>query len=74
MFTDSPRGKKNLAAFRESDQTKTLDLPQDGKLITITRSIEIAMKAGAVPDVCHSARCFCAPCQIYKVPDAAFES
>jgi len=40
MLTDAPPRKGNWAGFLESDQTRTLDLPQDGSLLTITKSIE----------------------------------
>ena len=45
MLTDAPPRKANRAQFLESDQMKTLDLPQDGRLISITKCIEVAMKA-----------------------------
>ena len=44
MLTDAPPRKVNRAGFLESDQTRTLDLSQDGSLLTITKSIESAMK------------------------------
>ena len=44
MLTDSPPRKKNRAGFLESDRIKTLDLPQDGRLLEIAQSIESAMK------------------------------
>jgi hypothetical protein len=46
MLTDAPPRKANRAGFIESDQTRTLDLPQDGSLLTITKSIESAMEGG----------------------------
>ncbi len=48
MLTDAPPRKANRAGFLESDQTRTLDLPQDGSLLTITKSIESAMRRVAV--------------------------
>ena len=51
MLTDAPPRKANRAGFLESDQTRTLDLPQDGSLLTITKSIESAMKRGGSTDV-----------------------
>jgi hypothetical protein len=70
MLTDSPPRKANLAAFTESDRIKTLDLPQDGTLVTITRSVEFAMQAGAVPDVRHACTQFLrAASNFYKVPE-----
>src|SRR5690349_20874798 len=50
MLTDAPPRKANRAGFIESDQTRTLDLPQDGSL-TITKSIESAMRRGGNTDV-----------------------
>jgi hypothetical protein len=36
MLTDVPRRKTNRAGFLESDRIKTLDLPPDGRLLTIS--------------------------------------
>jgi hypothetical protein len=53
MLTDSPPRKTNYReGFHESDRIKALDLPQEGSLLAISRSIEAAMKGGtnrAVP-------------------------
>jgi hypothetical protein len=46
MLTDAPPRKANRAGFLESDRIKTIDLPQDGRLPSITEFIESAMKAG----------------------------
>jgi hypothetical protein len=46
MLTDAPPRKANRAQFLESDRMKTLDLPKDGRLPSITKSIESAMKGG----------------------------
>jgi len=46
MLTDTPPRKANRAQFLESDQMKTLDLPKNERLPTITKSIESAMKGG----------------------------
>ena len=51
MLTDSPPRKANRAGFLESDRIRTLDLPQDECLLTITNSIESAMEAGTSADV-----------------------
>ena len=40
MLTDAPPRKANRAQFLESDQMKTLDLPKNGRLPSITKSIE----------------------------------
>ncbi len=50
MLTDAPP-RKNRAGFLESDRIRTLDLPQNGCLLAIGRSIESAMKAATSPDV-----------------------
>src|SRR5258708_28792259 len=69
MLTDSPPRKANLAAFRESDRMTTLDLPKDEILITISKSIEFAMKADTVPDVRRACTQFLhATSNFYKVP------
>ena len=44
MLTDAPPRKENRVGFLESDRIRTLDLPQDGCLLTITKSIESAIK------------------------------
>ena len=46
MLTDVPPRKANRARFLESDRIRTLDLPQDGRLPTIAKSIELAMTVG----------------------------
>ena len=51
MLTDSPPRKANRSAFAESDRMKTLDLPLDRALLTITKSLEWAMKAEMTLDV-----------------------
>jgi len=55
MLTDSPPRKANLSAFAKSDRINTLDLPLDRDLLTITKSLEWAMKGGTTSDV----RCVC---------------
>src|SRR5437870_5804356 len=42
MLTDAPPRKANRAGFLESERIKTLDLPQDGRLLAIAQSIESA--------------------------------
>jgi len=46
MLTDAPPRRKNLRAFRESDQVVGLPLPTDDGLISAAASIEAAMKVG----------------------------
>ena len=48
MLTDSPPRKSIRAAFEESDRAVTLDLPGDGTLAAIAKSIESAMKADSM--------------------------
>src|SRR5205807_5752729 len=67
--TDAPPRKANRAGFLESDQTRTLDLPQDGSLLTITKSIESAMRRGRSTDVRRTCAEFLdAASEFYKVP------
>jgi len=51
MLTDSPPRKANRAAFLESDRTVNLDLPNDGSLLAIAKSIQSAMKDGKTTEV-----------------------
>ena len=52
MVTDGPpRNANHREGFLESDRIKTLDLPQDGRLLAISLSIELAMKGGTTADV-----------------------
>ena len=70
MLTDAPPRKANRAGFLESDQTRTLDLPQDGSLLTITKSIESAMRRGRSTDVRRTCADFLkAASEFYKVAD-----
>jgi len=70
MLTDAPPRPANRVSFLESDRMRTLDLPQDGRLTAIAKSIEAAMKAGTSADV----RCACADflraaSEFYGIPD-----
>jgi len=51
MLTDAPPRKASRAGFLESARIGTLDLPQNGRLLTTAKSIESAMKAGKSTDV-----------------------
>ena len=51
MITDAPPRNSNRTGFLESDRIRTLDLPQDGRLPAIAKSIESAMKTGKSADV-----------------------
>src|SRR5438445_3527102 len=46
MLTDALPRKVSHTGFLESDRVRTVDLPQDGRLLEIAKSIELAMKAG----------------------------
>ena len=70
MLTDPPPRNANRAGFLESDRIKTLDLPQDGRLLAIGESIEVAMKAGTSADVRRSCAGFLAEsCCFFNVSD-----
>jgi hypothetical protein len=70
MLTDAPPRKTNRAAFLESDRIKSLDLQQDGCVLTIAKSIELAMKAGKSADVRPACADFlAASSRFYNVPD-----
>ena len=70
MFTDAPPRNSNRAGFLESDRVKALDLPQDGSLLGISKSIESAMKAGQTAGVRRACAEFLgATSNFYKVPD-----
>lgn len=69
MLTDAPPRNSNRPGFLESDRTKTLELPEDRRLLSITESIESAMEGGATKDV----RCACSEflqtaASFYQVP------
>jgi hypothetical protein len=51
MITDNPSQKAKPAGFLESDRCGTLDLPRDGRLVTIAESIESAMRTGTIKHV-----------------------
>jgi len=70
MLTDAPPRKTNRAGFLESDRIRTLDLPQDGRLLAIAKSIEAAMQSGTTADVRHSCTEFLdTASKFYEVPD-----
>jgi hypothetical protein len=54
---------------RKRPHQDILDLPQDGRLLTITKSIEAAMKSGTTADVRRACAEFLkAASEFYKVP------
>jgi hypothetical protein len=70
VLTDAPPTKSNRPGFLESERIKTLDLPQDGHLTAIAKSIEAAMQSGATADVRRACAEFLdAASEFYKVPD-----
>jgi len=70
MLTDAPPRKANRAGFLESERIKTLDLPQDGRLLAIARSIESAMDGARTVDVRRACTEFLeTTSQFYRVPD-----
>ncbi len=69
MVTDNPPRTANRAGFLESDRIKTLDLPQDGRLLACAKSIEAAMKSGTTADVRRACAEFLdAASEFYKAP------
>jgi hypothetical protein len=51
MLTETPPRKKNRTLFVQSDQMKSLEVPQDARLPQIAAQIELAMKSGSMVDV-----------------------
>ena len=69
MLTDAPPRNTNRAGFLESDRIRTLDLPRNGRLLTISKSIESAMKDENSADVrCACADLLRATSEFYGVP------
>ena len=73
MLTDAPPRKDgHLARFLESDRIRSLDLPQNGRLLTVAKSVESAMKAGKSADVRRACADFlAATSDFYRVPPCA---
>ncbi len=72
MLTDAPPRNQNRAGFMESDRIRSLDLPQDGRLLAIAKSIESAMQAGKSADVRRACAGFLAvTSDFYGVPPSA---
>jgi hypothetical protein len=70
VLTDAPPTKSNRPGFLESDRIKTLDLPQDGRLLTCAKSIEAAMKVETRVDVRRACAEFLdAASEFYRVPE-----
>ena len=51
MLTDAPPRNANRDGFLESDRIRTLDLPQDGRLLPLARSTELAVADGTTAAV-----------------------
>ena len=69
MITDALPRNANRAGFLASDRIKTLDLPQNGRLPTIAKSIESAMKAGNSVDTRRACTKFLAQTsEFYRTP------
>ena len=51
MLTNAPPRNADRAGFLESDRLRTLDLPQNGRLPAIAKSIESAMQGEKTADV-----------------------
>ena len=70
MLTDAPPRKVNRSEFSQSDRLRSLELPQDQALLSITRRIEAAMQSGSSPDVRRSCSEFLETASdFYKVPN-----
>jgi hypothetical protein len=70
MLTDALPRKANRAGFLESDRIRTFDLPYDARLLSITKSIESAMRTGRSTDVRRTCAEFLdAASEFYKVPE-----
>jgi hypothetical protein len=69
MFTDTPPRDTHRAGFLKSDRLTTLDLPENGSLPRIAKSIEAAMKTGKTAAVRVTCAEFLAEAsQFYRVP------
>jgi hypothetical protein len=69
MLTDSPPRRANRAGFLESDRIKTLTLPQEGRLLTCAKSIEMAMKKETKVDIRTACTEFlAATSEFYRTP------
>src|SRR5271169_4646983 len=69
MLTDAAPRKTSREGFMESDRIRALDLPQNGRLLTIAKSIESVMQAGKGADVRRAcAEFLAATSDFYRVP------
>jgi len=69
MLTDIPPRKGDQAGFLQSDHTNTLELPENGRLPAIARSIELAMQTGKTIEVRRACAQFLAEASsFYQTP------
>ena len=69
MLTDTPPRKANVAALQQSDQHRTLNLPQDGSLFAPAKSIELSMATGTTATVRNACAEFLrAASEFYEIP------
>jgi hypothetical protein len=74
MLTDAPPHDADRAGFLESDRIGTLDLPQNGSLLTIAHSIESAMKTEKTAEVRRACAKFLEEVSsFYQVPDCGIQ-
>jgi hypothetical protein len=71
MLTDAPPRNADRSGFLESDRIRTLDLPENGALLTIANSIESDMKTGKTADVRRACADFLAETSNFTKPQAA---
>jgi hypothetical protein len=69
MLTDAPPRNTNREDFLKSDRVRTLDLPQDRRLLAFARTIELAMTDGTTAAVRRACANFLAEAaQFYRTP------
>lgn len=69
MLTDAPPRNRDRAGFLESDRIKTLDLPENGHLPALAKTVESAMQAGKIADVRRACIEFLQEAsRLYRVP------
>jgi len=75
MLTDVPPRNANRDGFLESDRIRTLDLPQDGRLLPLAKSIEWAMTDGTTAAVRRACANFlAATSEFYSVPQCGIRA
>ena len=72
MLSDAPPRNSELAGFRESERITTLEVPDDGSLPAIARSIESAMAASQVSKIRRACADFIETAsRFYQVPNCS---